>query len=247
MKHPYFLLLMTIALSELLAQEVNSEDYSIDGRTTTSIPGFFYFNLASGFPDAQFKKAMDSEYGGMGLGFSTGFGINPYGTKREFPLLLGVDFTYTSFGRDKTTDPITDIRYKTSFNYFFVGPMARLYPFKTKKIAPFVDGFAGLQVLNGRTKLDRTLFDDNEEEVLIGAENDRSFSYGLGLGFHTKKFIQNENEAHISFFFRAMYLWGERSKHIKRDSALVVDDVYTYQTAFTTTNMFQLQLGVIIY
>lgn len=247
MKLRYFLLFMTIALSELSAQEVNSDDYSIDGRTTTSIPGFFYFNLTSGFPDSQFKKAMDSDYGGMGLGFSTGFGINPYGTKRQFPLLLGIDFTYVTFGRDKTTDPVTDIRYKTSFNYFFVGPLARLYPLKTKKISPFIDGLAGLQVLNGRTKLDKTIFDDSEEEVLIGAENDSGFSYGLGIGFHTKKIIQDENVAHISFFFRAMYLWSDRSKHIKRDSARVVDDLYTYQTAFTTTNMFQLQLGVIIY
>lgn len=228
------------------SQQVDHENYELE-RVNESVPGFFFLHLAAGLPDASFKKAMNSDYGDMALGFSSGFGINPYGKKRESPLLLGIDFSYYTFGRDKTTDPVTSIRYKTSFNSIFVGPMARVYPFKTKKIRPFLDGHAGLRILNGRTKLDKTIFDDTEEEVLIGSENDSGFGYGIGLGIHPVKNQGESEEARASFSLRVVYTWGERSKYIKRNSVTVVDDELQYQTGFTSTSMLQIQLGITIY
>lgn len=246
MRHWILSLIFLFLASRLAAQPVDHENYSIE-EFPTPVANYFALYLASAIPNPQFKKAMDSEYGAVSLGFDAGFGLNPYGKERISPLLLGIDFSYHTFGRDKTTDPVTDIRYKTSFNTYFVGPCARLYVGRIKKAAPFLEGYGGLSVLNARTKLDRTLLDNSEEEVLIGSENDAGFAYGLGFGIHGKAKGDNPEAAHASFSLRVLYTWGERAKHIVRNSVQVVDDVLSYQTGFTGTNMLQIQVGITLY
>ena len=240
------------ASNVLFAQEaVDSDNYSIDHSVFQSaIPGYFYFGLAGGVPDPSLKESIKSDYGDITLGFATGFGINPFGKKREAPFLLGIDFSYLTFGRDKITDPITSFRYKFTINKIFVGPSARLYFPLKGKLALFADGMVGGHIMNGRIKVDKTIFDDGEEDIVIGSENDGSLGYSFGLGIHSRKVSLVESEipeAHASFFIRLSYLSGDRSRFIKRGSVQVINDVLSYQTGFTSTGMLQLTLGAIIY
>lgn len=244
---PVLLACVWLASVQLVfSQTVDNYNYTIESPFTP-VNGFFFLGLATGFPDAQFKQAMDSDYGGPSLGFSSGFGLNPYGKKRESPILLGLDFSYHTFGRDKITDPVTSLRYKASYNSYFVGPLMRFYPHKEGKIAPFVEGSAGLSVLNARIKNDRTIFEDSEEEIIIDSKNDTGFGYSLAVGFHGNRKKEVEVEGQASFFLRLLYSWGDRSQYIKRGSVTMIDDVLNYETGYTTTNMFQVQLGLILH
>ncbi|GCC51366.1 hypothetical protein SanaruYs_15910 [Chryseotalea sanaruensis] len=240
------LLIMNMSL---FAQQVDPDNYKLE-EPINNISGYFYLGLETGIPGGQLKQNLKSDFGEVTFGFSSGLGLNPFGKKRESPLLFGIDFSIHTFGRDKTTDPVTDIRYKTSYNKFFVGPVARIYFPVRGKLAIFAEGMAGAHVMNSRIKIDQTIFDNNEEEILIDSENDGSLGYGFGVGLHTRKQDSSDAEfpqAHASFFMRLSYLSGDRSRHIERGSVSVIDDVLTYRTAYTDTGLIQLTLGVILY
>lgn len=240
------LLMMTLSLH---AQQVDPDNYKLE-KPVNTIPGYFYLGLETGILGGQLKQNLKSDFGEVTFGFSSGLGLNPFGKKRESPLLLGIDFSIHTFGRDKTTDPVTEIRYKTSYNKFFIGPVARLYLPVRGKLAIFTEGMAGAHVMNSRIKIDQTIFDNNEEEILIDSENDGSLGYGFGLGLHTRKQDSSDAElpqAHASFFIRLSYLTGDRSRHIERKSVSIIDDVLTYRTTYTNTGLIQLTLGVILY
>ncbi len=235
--------------TSLLAQQVDPDNYS-PVKPVNTVPGYFYLGLETGIPGSQLKQNLQSDFGALTLGFSAGFGLNPLGKERESPLLIGLDFSYHTFGRDKTTDPFTDIRYKTSYNKFFVGPVARFYLPIRGKLAVFTEGMAGAHVMNSRIKVDQTIFDNNEEEILIDSENDTSLGYGFGLGLHTRKQDSGKfdlPEAHASFFFRLSYLSGDRSRHMERDSVSIIDDVLSYRTTYSSMGLLQVSVGLILY
>lgn len=236
--------LVLACVAPAFSQVIDNENYTLE-KTATPVSGFFFVALTTGFPDAQFKQSMDSNFGGSSIGFSSGFGVDPYGERRESPLLVGLDFTYHSFGRDQTTDPITNILYKTSFNHYFVGPLFRLYPVRGEKVVPFLEGSAGLAILNAKIKTDE--LDESGETTLIDSENDNGFGFSLGAGFHTNRSTGDTEGLKTSFFLRLLYSWGERSRYIKRDSVHVVDDILDYETGYTSTNMLQLQIGCIFH
>lgn len=240
---------LLVFYASLFAQQVDPDNYS-PAKPVNTVPGYFYLGLEAGIPGSQLKQNLQSDFGALTPAFSAGFGLNPFGRERESPLLLGIDFSFHTFGRDKTTDPFTDIRYKTSYNKFFIGPVARLYLPIRGKLAVFTEGMAGAHVMNSRIKVDQTIFDNNEEEILIDSENDTSLGYGFGVGLHTRKQDSGKfdlPEAHASLFFRVSYLTGDRSRHIERDSVNIIDDVLTYRTAYSPMGLLQVTVGLILY
>jgi hypothetical protein len=236
-----FVLLCVVASANASAQTVDSENYSVENKThkEPTPQGFLFFNLAYGNPNAQYKKAM----GNAAFGISTGFGVNPFGERRESPVLLGLDYSYYTFGFDETTDPVTDVPYITGFNTSFAGVLARAFPVRTKNITLFADGVAGLRRVTIRTKENF----DTEEPLVVNKQNDRSFGYGVGVGFISPLVAVEEGVPLLGLTVRAMYWWGERSAYIKRDSLRVVDDVVTFDSGFTAVNMLQIQVGIIFY
>lgn len=236
--------LVLACFTHAFCQVIDNENYTLE-KTAIPVSGFFFLALSTGFPDAQFKQSMDSNFGGSSFGFSTGFGVDPYGERRESPLLIGFDFNYHSFGRDQTTDPITNVQYKTSFNHYFVGSLLRVYPVRSETIVPFLEGTAGLAILNAKIKTDE--LDESGESTLIDSENDEGFGFSLGLGFHGNGSTGDSESIHTSFYLRLLYSWGDRLRYVKRNSVSVVDDVLNYETGYTSTNLLQLQIGCIFH
>lgn len=240
---------LLVLSTSLFAQQVDPDNYS-PVKPVNTVPGYFYLGLETGIPGSQLKQNLQRDFRALTPGFSAGFGLNPFGRERESPLVLGLDFSFHTFGRDKTTDPFTDIRYKTSYNKFFIGPVARLYLPIRGKLAVFAEGLAGAHVMSSRVKIDMTIFDNNEEEILIDSENDASLGYGFGVGLHTRKQDSGQfdlPEAHASLFFRVSYLTGDRSRHIERDSVNIIDDVLTYRTLYSPMGLLQVTVGLILY
>jgi hypothetical protein len=202
-------------------------------------------------PSEELKKAVYNPAGGLGIGFGTNVLFNPKGRKGYSPVFFGVDFNYVTFGRDKQEQTSNSPPYKTSYNYYSISGLSRLFlTDKTEGFTPFVDGMLGLKVFNTRTKIDKNFFDTvvwEEEEEVLNTTNDTGLGYGLGLGFYTRK-DKSEGGDFGTFTLRVLYLWGDKTSYVKRGSVKVIDNSRVeYETGYTRTNMILIQLGINIF
>jgi opacity protein-like surface antigen len=212
-----------------------------------------YANVS--IPSSDFKKAIDNDTGGVGVGFGFNVLANPYGRKRSSPVLLGIDFNYLTFGRDKIEASGNVPPYKTSYNYYTIGGLGRYVIPKTSGFTPFIDGMLGMKIYNTRTKIDKDAFQtviDNEQEEVINSNNDTGLTYGIGVGFFNRKFSTSENgdavtSNNVSFTLRLMYLWGDEIGYVKRGTVVVENGFVSYETGYTKTNMILIQLGFYVF
>ncbi len=202
-------------------------------------------------PSEELKKAVYNPAGGLGIGFGTTVLFNPKGSKGYSPVFFGGDFNFVTFGRDKQEQVGNNPPYKTSFNYYSISGLSRVFlTDKVEGFTPFVDGLLGLKVVNTRTKIDKNFFDTvvwDEEEEVLNSTNDSGLGYGLGVGFYTRK-DKSEGGDFGTFTLRVVYLWGDKSSYVKRGSVQVIDNSRVeYETGYTRTNMILIQLGILIF
>ncbi|MBX2963589.1 MAG: hypothetical protein KF687_13840 [Cyclobacteriaceae bacterium] len=185
----------------------------------------------------------------VGTGFNALF--NPKGKREYSPIFVGLEFSYVTFGRDKQAENADYPALKTTFNDYSISGAARFFPTQNKTgFTPFLDGLLGLKILNTRTKVDKDLFDtlfsDDAPEVIHTTSN-TGLGYGLGGGFYTRKALNDNGNRDVSFTFRIMYTWGDKTSFVKRDSLKVdINNGVTYETAYVNTNMIVFQLGILI-
>lgn len=185
----------------------------------------------------------------IGTGFNALF--NPKGKKSSSPVFVGLDFSYSTFGRDKQPSTSTAPPYKTSFNDYTISGAIRLFTSQREVgFTPFIDGQLGAKIFNTRTKIDKnlfhTLFNDDQPEV-INTTNDVGLGYGIGAGFYTRKALNENGNRGVSFTLRTMYIWGDKASYVKRGSVNVDSDGFvTFETAYSNTNMVLVQLGIVI-
>lgn len=214
-----------------------------------------HFNLTGsvGIPSSKLKAAVDNSIGGLGVGLGASVLVNPMGKVRNSPFQLGVDFTYLTFGRDKTAETSTTPPYKTSFNFYSAGGMIRFFPLPDKTgLFPFVDGILGAKIMNARTKVDKDLANtlNNDEDEVINNATHTGLGYALGIGFFNRKLDEDENGNIItrpSFTLRVLYHWGAEVRHVKRGSVQVNNGQVTFEQARTDLNMLMVHLGVYIF
>lgn len=205
--------------------------------------------LNTAIPTGEFKEAVDNSIGGAAVGFGTNVLFNPKGKKGYSPAFFGADFSYMTFGRDKIEATIDAPPFKTTFNYYAINGMTRLFlSTKENGLVPFIDGTIGLKIFNTRTKVDKDvshiLLDDNQPEV-IHTTNDNGLGYGIGTGFYIRK--TTEHELKTTFTLRVMYLWGDPTSYVKRGSVKVENGFVTYEEGSTKTNMIMVQLGILLF
>ncbi|MFN3841359.1 MAG: hypothetical protein ACK4RF_11710 [Cyclobacteriaceae bacterium] len=213
--------------------------------------GQLSFQLNTGIPTGEFKEAVDNSIGGAAVGFGTNVLFNPKGKKGYSPAFFGADFSYMTFGRDKIKATNDAPPFKTTFNYYAINGMTRIFlSGKETGFVPFIDGTLGLKIFNTRTKVDKNvthiILDDNQPEV-INTTNDNGLGYGIGIGWYTRKTRDEEDPPKGSFTLRVMYLWGDSTSYIKRGSVKVENGFVTYEEGSTKTNMIMVQLGVILF
>jgi hypothetical protein len=207
-------------------------------------------SLPLAFPTKDFKEAVDNDIEGVGVGIASNVLFNPKGKNGYSPVFFGVDFSYVTFGRDKQPSTSDTPPYKTTFNYYTINGIARIFlTNKTEGFTPFVDGMLGLKIYNTRTKIDKdlldTVFDEDQPEV-IHTTNDTGLGYGVGIGFYNRK-AHGEGEGKGSFTLRVLYLWGDKVEYVKRGSLVIDNGFVNYDTGFTNTNMFMVQLGFMVF
>ena len=252
MKSEFLFFLFCIITVQLAAQDVNIEEYEIDKKlnpATTPVSGFFDAGISFALPQPELQKAVDNNVGGLGFGFSAGFGVNPFGKKRSSLLLVGLDFTYHTYGRDKIEGNNVSPPLKTTFNQYLILPRIRVYaPFQFSQKF-FLEANGGLQVFSARTKIDKTAFDtlNDEQPELINSENDTGLAYGVFIGTHSRK-AKVSDLLQASFQLKAGYFTGETLRYVKRGSVQVdADGFINYETGYTQPAMFVIQLGVILH
>lgn len=207
--------------------------------------------INTAIPVGEFKEAVDNSIGGAAVGFGTNVLFNPKGKKGYSPAFFGADFSYMTFGRDKIEATNDAPPFKTTFNYYAINGMTRLFlSSKEAGFVPFVDGTLGLKIFNTRTKVDKNvthvILDDNQPEV-INTTNDNGLGYGVGMGWYTRKPKDDENTTKATFTFRVMYLWGDPTSYVKRGSVKVENGFVTYEEGSTKTNMVMVQLGILLF
>jgi len=201
-------------------------------------------------PIADFKEAIDNSVGGAGVGVGTNFLFNPKGKKAYSPIFLGIDFSYVTFGRDKQEATTNGLPYKTTFNYYNISGVSRIFlTDKTEGLTPFIDGMLGLKIFNTRTKIDKDLIGTiiNDQPEVIHTTNDTGLGYGLGVGFYKRHPHTEEGSGGASVSMRVMYLWGDKTSYVKRGSLQVDNGAVTYETGYANTNMILIQLGITIH
>jgi hypothetical protein len=127
----------------------------------------FSLQLNTAFPIKEFKQAVDNSIGGAAVGFGTTVLFNPKGKKGYSPAFFGADFSYMTFGRDKIKSTADAPPFKTTFNYYAINGITRVFlSSRETGFVPFIDGTIGLKIFNTRTKIDKNvthiILDDNQ-------------------------------------------------------------------------------------
>ncbi len=155
-----------------------------------------------------------------------------------------------NLGRDKTPATVFLPQLKTTFNYYNVGPVIRVFLVeKEEGFIPFLDGFIGMKVLNVNTKVDNSLLDtvlDQEDIESLLWKSYEGLGYGVGLGFYNRKFHDQTENKQASFYLRLMYQYGDKINYVKRGSIKVDNDGFiNYQTDRTQTGILSLHIGLL--
>ncbi|MCK6618385.1 MAG: hypothetical protein L6Q51_12160 [Cyclobacteriaceae bacterium] len=207
--------------------------------------------LNTAIPDKEFKQAVDNSIGGAAVGMGANILLNPKGKKGYSPVFFGAEFSYMTFGRDKIEATNDAPPFKTTFNYYALNGISRVFLSKKESgFVPFIDGTLGLKIFNTRTKVDKNvshiILDDNQP-VVINTTNDNGLGYGVGIGFYNRKPMESEDDTRASFTMRVMYLWGDPTSYVKRGSVRVDNGFVSFEEGSTKTNMIMVQLGIMLY
>lgn len=205
-----------------------------------------------GLPMGEFREAVNNSLGGTGWGAGMNFFLNPKKGGIYSPVFVGIEGNYMNLGTDKT--PATSFlpQLKTTFNYYNVGLVTRVFLIeKEEGFIPFLDGYIGMKVLNTNTQVDNSLLDTilNQEDLesLLSTDSE-SLGYGVGLGFYNRKFNDQAGTGQGSFYLRLMYQYGDRINYVQRGSIKVDNKGFmTYQTDRTQTGILSLQLGLLVW
>ena len=204
-----------------------------------------------GIPSKELKEAVRNNFGDVGIGFATSLLFNPAAKRKPSAVLLGVDFSYLTYGVDKIDETSYSPRLKTTFNVYNISAAFRLLPTQSPGFAPFIDGMIGSRIFNTRTKVDKNvahiLLNEDQPEV-VNTTNDSGLCYTLGVGFFNRKIKTDDQEMKGAFSLRVLYSWGDDTKYIIRDSIeLDSNNFITYETGYTSTNMLLVQIGFTLY
>jgi hypothetical protein len=205
----------------------------------------FYFNTQVAIPSREFRDVIKNDFGNLGYGIATGVVLSPLLENKASPVLLGLDFGYFTYGKEKQIASSTSPALKTTHNVFTWNGIGRLRPrFERGAITPFVDGLLGLKLYNTKTKIDKNIidfiFNDDQREVINNVK-DTGVNFGLGAGFYVNQKVNGGP----GFMIRCLYLWGDEVNYVVRNSLKVDSNGFvTYETARANTTMFIIQLGI---
>jgi hypothetical protein len=207
------------------------------------------FNGSGAFPVGSFKTAVAPNGGVMGIGGGFSALFNLKGKHEYFPLFLGAD--YLSFGRDKLPETEYLQALKTTFNFYGISAIGRVFlSAKKSGLVPFIDGQAGLNIIKTNTMVDRKmdladLLSEEESPEVLNTTNDLGLMYGASLGFYTRKLPNKNNNRSPSFFMKAGYMSGDNIDHVKRGTVKVINGIITYQTTNSSVNNIFFQFGFV--
>lgn len=236
------------------AQDINNYEFESKKSVSEKVSDSYHLTLATTFaiPGKEFQTAVAGENrNSIGFGFNMGIVANPFGKVKMAPVLIGGEFSYHSFGSDKIEPLANDITYKTGINYWSIQLVARKPLSNRYGVVPFIDGLAGTGILNSRTKVDKdlltTVLDENETEI-VNSTTHGAITYGIGVGFFTRKPPVEAGLIRNSLMLRIVYLYGSNSEFVVRNSVVVdQNQQVSYRTSSTGTSHITITIGLTIY
>jgi hypothetical protein len=206
--------------------------------------------IPAAFAVGSFKDAVSND--GIAFGYGLGFNFlqNSKGKKASSSFFYGFDFNYLTYGRDKHEGSGSNPDLKTTFNYYGISGIARMYLMdKPKGLIPFIDAQIGCNIINASTKIDKDLMDilvGEDEPEYIDDFYDTGLLYGAGFGLYTRTLKTNYKSTGSTLSFKISYLSGNNVTHFKRGSLQYMDGYASYETTTTRVNNIVIQLGLVV-
>lgn len=111
-------------------------------------------------PSKEFRQVVYNNFGNLGYGINTGLILSPLLERRPSPFLIGLDFSYFTYGQEKDGATANTPRLKSTYNVYTWNGLVRIRPPLEKgAITPFADGLLGLKLYTTKTKVDKNLLD----------------------------------------------------------------------------------------
>lgn len=206
----------------------------IDGGASFSI----------GNPVGEFGDNIDA----VGFGGRLWGGVGPANS----PVLVGVDFGFLVYGRERRTEPfsttIPDVTVEvvTSNNIVNGHLFFRLQP-PEGSFRPYADGLVGFKYLFTDTRIRNEGFDD--EDIARSTNfDDAALSYGLGAGVQARVWgagpDREEGPYGVYIDLGARYLFGTQAQYLQEGSIRREGTNVTFDVAESETNLLVFQIGV---
>lgn len=195
-----------------------------------------------GLPSGSYKSYLNqTDDLKTNYGLSVGYLINP--RKRidySFPIMIGGEVGFQSLGTDIVRSDVggSFTNRHSAYWFNFVG---RYLPMKdAERWKPFVEVQVGPKLHSSR------IFEQfSAEEVFkIDGFNSWSRNYAIGGGMDFKLNPKNTSNTHMELSL--FYFYGEKTKRMLRNSALIDADGFSnYTVGLASSQHFQLRLGII--
>lgn len=168
------------------------------------------------------------------------------------PVLVGADFGFLVYGRERRTEPfsttIPDVTVEvvTTNNIVNGHLFFRLQP-PGGSFRPYVDGLVGFKYLFTDTRIRNEGFDD--EDIARSTNfDDAALSYGPGAGVQARIWGAGADRAEgpygVYIDLGARYLFGTQAQYLKEGSIRREGTNVTFDVAESETNLLLFQIGV---
>lgn len=196
----------------------------------------------AGIPSGSYKSYLDqTDDFKTNYGLSFGYLVNP--RKRidyDFPIMIGGEFGFQGLGTDIVRSDVGGSFSNRHAAYWF-NFVGRYLPMKqAERFKPFLEAQIGPKLHSSR------IFEQfSAEEVFkIDGLNSWSRNYALGGGVDFKLNPKNTSNTHMELSF--FYFYGEKTKRMLRNSALIdIDGFSNYTVGLESSQHFQIRLGII--
>lgn len=204
-----------------------------------------------GVPQGEFDQQLD--HLGWGIGLNGGYRFP------DTPVMLGLDFGFMNFGRDRREEPLSstipDLRVEVENSYNLVNGylLLRFIPSEAA-FRPFLDGLVGFNHFYTETVLrERGRPGADDERLRDTNFKDTAFSYGFGGGVQIRLYKIPEDQSAqgrgispgaVYLSLQSRYILGREAEYLQEGSIEIEDGEAFYDVSRSKTDLLYFEIGV---
>jgi hypothetical protein len=209
----------------------------------------FEIDFALGLPQGEFADQVDD----LGLGASILGGIG----LPSWPVVLGAEFCFLTYGREKRTEPfsttIPDVYVDViTTNDIVMGHLlVRVQP-RSGWLRPYLDALFGFKYFSTSTSIPAYVYDPGGSSGFATLASttqldDTALSYGAGAGLDIRLKEWSYSQGGVMALrlnLGARYLFGSEARYLKEGSIRRQEDEVEFDILRSRTDMLIIQIGL---